>query len=186
MNYKLLKTILLACTFFIIMISNSFTEEVKKPSVISKQYNDWLLRCVEIKKKQECEIIQTLQVNNSNLKFTIIYTKFTNQEKKLKEMINIITPLGVNLQKKISLIFHKGSKIDLLYTKCEVMGCIVSLSNNTKEKKIINQFNLIKTEMQKSEYFDIAINSFSQKPILIKSSLRGFKNALKEFNNSIS
>ena len=64
------------------------------------------------------------------------------------------------------------------------MGCIVSISNNTKEKKIIDQFNLIKAEMQKSEYFDMAINSFNQKPILIKSSLRGFKNALGEFTNS--
>lgn len=184
MIYKFFNNSLIISTLLVAMLNSSNAEEAKKPSMISKQYNDWLLRCVEIKKKQECEVIQTLQVNNSNLKFTTVYTKFINKEKKQKEVINIITPLGVNLQKKISLIFHKGSKVDLQYTKCEVMGCIISISNDTKEKKIINLFKLIKTEMRKSEYLNIAVNSFDQKPILIKSSLKGFNDALKGLDNS--
>jgi len=40
--------------------------------------------------------------------------------------------------------------------------------------------------MQTSIYFEIIINGFNQKPILIKSSLQGFKSALKELNNSKS
>jgi invasion protein IalB len=40
--------------------------------------------------------------------------------------------------------------------------------------------------MQTSIYFEITINDFNQKPILIKSSLQGFESALKELNNSKS
>ena len=38
--------------------------------------------------------------------------------------------------------------------------------------------------MRKSEYLNIAVNSFDQKPILIKSSLKGFNDALKGLDNS--
>ena len=102
--------------FFILILQllfNNLTvadEKKEQPNVTTKQYRDWTLRCVKIQKKDECEVVQTLQVNNSNLKFTIAYTNFINEENELKEIINIITPLGVNLQKRVSLAFHKGTR----------------------------------------------------------------------------
>lgn len=176
--------------FFILILQllfNNLTvadEKKEQPNVTTKQYRDWTLRCVKIQKKDECEVVQTLQVNNSNLKFTIAYTNFINEENELKEIINIITPLGVNLQKRVSLAFHKGTRVNLPYIKCEVVGCIISITNNSKDPAVISLFNQIKKAMQTSVYFEIIINGFNQKPILVKSSLQGFESALKELNNS--
>ena len=83
---------------------------------------------------------QTLQVNNSNLQFTIAYTNFINEENELKEVINIFTPLGVNLQKRISIHFHEGIKINLPYLKCEAVGCIILITNNSKDPVDIKIF----------------------------------------------
>lgn len=191
MILKFKKSIVIINLFILIiqLLFNSLSiadEKKEQPSVTTKQYRDWTFRCVEIKKKNDCEIVQTLQVNNSNLKFTIAYTNFINEENELKEIINIITPLGVNLQKRVSLNFHKGTKVNLPYIKCEVVGCIISITNNSKDPAVISLFNQIKKAMQTSIYFEIIINGFNQKPILIKSSLQGFKSALKELNNSKS
>jgi len=92
--------------------------------------------------------------------------------------------LGVNLQKRISLNFHKGIKINLPYLKCEAIGCIILITNNSKDPVDINIFDQIKKAMQKSIYYEIIINGFNRDPVLVKSSLQGFDNALKALNNS--
>jgi len=184
MKYRILKLFIIVFTIFLNMYATSYGEEAKKPSVVSKQYRDWVLRCVETQKKQECEVVQTIQINNSNLNFTFAFTNFINKENELKEVINIITPLGVNLQKRVSLNFHKGTKVNLPYIKCEAIGCIIKISNNSKEAAVISLFNQIKKAMETSIYFEIIVNGFDQKPILIKFSLQGFVDALKELNNS--
>ena len=182
MTNFILKTVLLYLLLNLPTVS--FSDESTKPSLVTKQYKDWTLRCVKIKTKESCEITQILQVNNSNLQFTIAYTNFINEENELKEVINIITPLGVNLQKRISLHFHKGIKINLPYLKCEAIGCIILITNNSKDPVDIKIFDQIKKAMQKSIYYEIIINSFNTDPVLVKSSLQGFKNAIKNLNNS--
>ena len=64
-------------------------------------------------KKQKCEIVQFLQVKNLNLQFTVVYSEFLNNKNELKELINIITPLGVNVQRPASINFIKG--LQLIY-----------------------------------------------------------------------
>lgn len=182
MTNFILKTVLLY--FLLNLPTVSFSDESTKPSLVTKQYKDWTLRCVKIKTKEDCEITQTLQVNNSNLQFTIAYTNFINEENELKQIINIITPLGVNLQKRISLNFHKGTKLNLPYTKCEVVGCITSVTNNSKDLVVVNVFEQIKKAMINSIFFEITVNGFNRNPIKVKSSLQGFENALKELNSS--
>ena len=39
----------------------------------------------------------------------------------LKKFLNIITPLGVNVQKKVEVKFHEGTAVKLNFTKCEVL-----------------------------------------------------------------
>ena len=156
----------------------------KQPDVTTKQYRDWSIRCVIIQKKEDCEVFQVIQIKDTNLTITIAYTNFINEENELKEVINIITPLGVNLQKRISLNFHKGIKINLPYLRCEAIGCIILITNNSKDPVDINIFDQIKKAMQKSIYYEIIINGFNRDPVLVKSSLQGFDNALKALNNS--
>ena len=86
-------------------MQNKMKEKV--PTVTTKQFRDWTLRCVNENKKQKCEIVQFLQVKNLNLQFTVVYSEFLNNKNELKELINIITPLGVNVQRPASSIFIK-------------------------------------------------------------------------------
>jgi invasion protein IalB len=184
------KKLIIIINFFILILQFSFynlsaaDEKKKQPDVTTKQYRDWSIRCVIIQKKEDCEVFQVIQIKDTNLTITIAYTNFINEENELKEVINIITPLGVNLQKRISLNFHKGIKINLPYLKCEAIGCIILITNNSKDPVDINIFDQIKKAMQKSIYYEIIINGFNRDPVLVKSSLQGFDNALKALNNS--
>ena len=184
------KKLIIIINFFILILQFSFynlsaaDEKKKQPNVTTKQYRDWSIRCVIIQKKEDCEVFQVTQIKDTNLTITIAYTNFINEENELKEVINIITPLGVNLQKRISLNFHKGIKINLPYLKCEAIGCIILITNNSKDPVDINIFDQIKKAMQKSIYYEIIINGFNRDPVLVKSSLQGFDNALKALNNS--
>ena len=184
------KKLIIIINFFILILQFSFynlsaaDEKKKQPNVTTKQYRDWSIRCVIIQKKEDCEVFQVIQIKDTNLTITIAYTNFINEENELKEVINIITPLGVNLQKRISLHFHKGIKINLPYLRCEAIGCIILITNNSKDPVDINIFDQIKKAMQKSIYYEIIINGFNRDPVLVKSSLQGFDNALKALNNS--
>ena len=184
------KKLIIIINFFILILQFSFCnlsaadEKKKQPNVTTKQYHDWSIRCVIIQKKEDCEVFQVIQIKDTNLTITIAYTNFINEENELKEVINMITPLGVNLQKRISLHFHKGIKINLPYLKCEAIGCIILITNNSKDPVDINIFDQIKKAMQKSIYYEIIINGFNRDPVLVKSSLQGFDNALKALNNS--
>ena len=184
------KKLIIIINFFILILQFSFynlsaaDEKKKQPNVTTKQYRDWSIRCVIIQKKEDCEVFQVIQIKDTNLTITIAYTNFINEENELKEVINIITPLGVNLQKRISLNFHKGIKINLPYLRCEAIGCIILITNNSKDPVDINIFDQIKKAMQKSIYYEIIINGFNRDPVLVKSSLQGFDNALKALNNS--
>ena len=184
------KKLIIIINFFILILQFSFynlsvaDEKEKQANITTEKYRDWSIRCVVFQKKKDCEVIQVVQIKDTNLIFTIVYTNFINEENELKEVINIITPLGVNLQKRISLHFHKGIKINLPYLKCEAIGCIILITNNSKDPVDINIFDQIKKAMQKSIYYEIIINGFNRDPVLVKSSLQGFDNALKALNNS--
>jgi invasion protein IalB len=184
------KKLIIIINFFILILQFSFCnlsvadEKKKQPNITTKQYRDWSIRCVVIQKKEDCEVFQVIQIKDTNLTITIAYTNFINQDNELKEVINIFTPLGVNLQKRISLRFHKGIKINLPFLKCEAVGCVILITNNSKDPVDIKIFDQIKKAMQKSIYYEIIINGFNADPVLVKSSLQGFDRALKELNNS--
>ena len=184
------KKLIIIINFFILILQFSFfnlsaaDDKKKQPNITTKQYRDWSIRCVVNQKKESCEVFQVIQIKDTNLTITIAYTNFINEENELKEVINIFTPLGVNLQKRISLHFHEGIKINLPYLKCEAVGCIILITNNSKDPVDIKIFDQIKKAMQKSIYYEIIINGFNRDPVLVKSSLQGFDKALKELNNS--
>ena len=184
------KKLIIFVNFFILILQFSFynlsvaDEKEKQANITTKKYRDWSIRCVVFQKKEDCEVFQIAQVKDTNLKFTIVYTNFINEENELKEVINIITPLGVNLQKRISLHFYKGIKINLPYLKCEAVGCIILITNNSKDPVDIKIFDQIKNAMQTSIYYEIIVNGFNRDPVLVKSSLQGFEDAIKNLNNS--
>ena len=88
--------------FFSLFLTQTVISEESKnqPNSLTKQYRDWVYRCVNVNKKNQCEIIQTLTINNTNIQFSFAFSNFINDQNELKEVLNIITPLGVNLEKK--------------------------------------------------------------------------------------
>ena len=166
--------------FFFLNLKICLAEE--KNNITTKEHKDWAVRCVKNDKTKKCEVIQILKVNNSNLQFTIVYSNFLNTKKEKKNVINIITPLGVNVQTPATIRFEKGLTINIPFRKCEVVGCIISLTDNNQDKKIDNLFNEIISAMKKSNNFEILIDGFRDQPIIIKSSLAGFSAAVKDLN----
>ena len=187
MMFKKLHLKIVFLFFSIFLIQNVNSDESKnQPNSLTKQYRDWVYRCVNVNKKNQCEILQTLTINNTNIQFSFAFSNFINDENELKEVLNIITPLGINVQKKVELKFHKGTVVNLPITRCEVFGCVISLSNNSPDNAIVSLFNQIKDSMNKSIYFELTIDAFQKEPIVIKSSLQGFNNAYKELSKSRS
>ena len=165
---------------------NSLSIAEDKPNSLTKQYRDWVYRCVNVNKKNQCEIIQTLTINNTNIQFSFAFSNFINEENELKEVFNIITPLGVNLNKKVGVKFHEGTEVKLEYTKCEAFGCVITLTDNSKDNAKKSLFKQIKAALNKSVFFELSIDAFQKDPLVIKSSLQGFNNAYKELSNSKS
>ena len=108
----------------------------EKAKIKSEKFDNWFLECREINKKEKCELVQVLSVKDTNIKFKLLYNIFKNQDGKLKEVFNIVTPLGVNLIVNPALRFDGGKQYNSRYIKCEVFGCIISITNNTNNEKI--------------------------------------------------
>ena len=184
------KIILVFFTFVLFLTPKSLLAEEKKLKV--EKFKDWGLQCPT---KNSCEVIQSLKVNETDLKFNFIFGNFLNKDKKKKEIFSIVTPLGVNVQKNLMLKFIKIEKklvgkeskenIKVLavyripFLKCEVIGCIVSVNNDTNNKKQNELFALIKKGMTEQNNFQIIIQGFGR-PFIINSSLAGFGAAVKE------
>lgn len=183
--------ILLIFTFFAVLMSSKFGFSDEKLVKVEK-FKDWGLQCPT---KNNCEVIQSLKVNETDLKFNFIFGNFLNKDKKKKEIFSIVTPLGVNVQKNLMLKFIKIEKklvgkeskenIKVLavyripFLKCEVIGCIVSVNNDTNNKKQNELFALIKKGMTEQNNFQIIIQGFGR-PFIVNSSLAGFGAAVKE------
>ena len=51
------------------------------PKVTTQQYTSWTYQCVEDHSKKNCEVSQSLQLQNSNIRFAINYARFKNKDK---------------------------------------------------------------------------------------------------------
>lgn len=161
-------------------------EKNEPPSVKTQQFNAWTLRCVEVNGKDQCEMVQTLNVNNTNLQYTLVYAAFKNKEKETKEVFTLIVPLGVNLQKRIALRFDGKEQLNIPYAKCEAFGCVTAINNDTKQDTVLTLFKKVQNSMQKSTFVEIAVQGFTDQPIVIKTSLQGFNEARKKLLEKLS
>jgi len=185
--YKLSIQFTLVFLIFFNISSYSAAEEKKDPpKVKTQQYNAWTLRCVEVNGKDQCEMIQTLNVNNTNLQYTLVYSAFKNKDKQTKEAFTLIVPLGVNLQKRIALRFDGKDQLNIPYAKCEAFGCVTAINNDTNNEAVVTLFNKIQDKFKKATFLEIAVQGFSDDPIVIKTSLQGFSDARKKLLDNLS
>ena len=96
-----------------------------------------------MRKKKICEVSQNIRIQNSNINFSIVYNKFLNESKDTKKSITIIAPLGVDLNTQLELRFNGTGQININWTTCEQIGCLVYLTDNSKDEKMINLYKKI-------------------------------------------
>jgi len=188
MLVRKLKKLITLFGLMILMFSGVPSADEKKdpPKVKTQQYNAWTLRCVEVNKKDQCELIQTLNVNNTNLQYTLVYSAFKNKENQTRESFTLVVPLGVNLQKRIALRFDGKEQLNIPYAKCEAFGCVTALNNDSKAETVKALFKKIQNSLQQSQFLEIAVQGFSDQPIVIKTSLQGFSDARKKLLANLS
>lgn len=167
-----------------LMTTKSFSEE--KPKVSSEKYGDWFLECRTVNKVENCELNQLLSLNNTNIRFNLLYSVFKNQENKIREVFTIVTPLGVNLSVSPALRFDSGKQYNFRYIKCEAFGCVISLTNNTTNKENNDLFDEFIKKLIKSKELEIAVQGFEEKPFIVKTSLKGFSKGLTQLQKKAS
>lgn len=150
------------------------------PKVTTQQYANWTYQCVEDHGKKNCEISQSLQIQNSNIRFSINYARFKNKDNDIKEIISVIGPLGVNLNRRLAVKFDDKDQLNLSWTKCEVIGCMVILTNNTEDKTLLATYNRFKKSFSTGKKAAIAVAGFGPQPLAIEISLDGFSQASKK------
>ncbi len=179
----MLKIFLIILFFFSIPSFASHQKGEPPPKVTTQQYNSWTYQCVEDHGKKNCEVSQSLQLQNSNIRFAINYARFKNKDKETKEIISVIGPLGVNLSRRLAIKFDDKEQINLSWTKCEVIGCMVILTNNTKDKTSLENYNKIKKSFASGKKAAIGVAGFGPQPLAIEINLSGFSRASKKLEN---
>ena len=67
------------------------------------------------------QLVKTIMYNTNDPDF---YKIAKNKNSNIKENFNVITPLGVNLDKRLKLTFDDKTKFTKPFFKCESFGCI--------------------------------------------------------------
>ena len=170
--------------FLSLIIATKLAAEYNPPKVTTQQFQNWTYQCVEDEKSKKCDVSQNIRIQNSNINFSIVYNKFLNQEKKIKKSISIITPLGVDLNTQLALRFDGKEQINIRWSTCEQIGCLVFISNNSNDEKMLEMYKKIYDLLTKSSGVEIAVKALAgSRPIAIQSNLNGFSAAAKKLNN---
>ena len=89
------------CLIIILTLSKlAIAEEKSPPKVTTQQYDNWTYQCIESGKNKNCEVSQTIRIQNTNINFSVTYTNFLDEKKNKVRLITIISPLGIDLKKK--------------------------------------------------------------------------------------
>ena len=73
-------------------------DDKSPPKVTTQQYDNWTYQCVESGKDKNCEVSQTIRIQNTNINFSVTYTKFIDDKKNKIQLITIISLEALVLQ----------------------------------------------------------------------------------------
>jgi len=118
------KNFIVGITFALLLISSAVRSETTEKPIETKRSGYWTYYCEDIEDRRHCEIAQKIIIEEQKLIFLIIYKIAKNKNSNIKENFNVITPLGVNLDKRLKLTFDDKTKFTKPFFKCESFGCI--------------------------------------------------------------
>lgn len=169
--------------FIFVLVSTLVVAEELPPKVITQQYENWTYQCIESTDIKNCEVSQSVRIQNSNINFSIVYSKFTNSKNQLQKIITIISPLGIDLQSNLQLKFDDNEIIELKWANCESFGCLVLLSTDTEIKYEQAQYDKVYEGLIKSQNLLMSVKGFSNEQVInIDLNLAGFSKASKQLD----
>ena len=175
--------IFIAILFFLLGSNLLIAEDKSPPKVTTQQYDNWTYQCVESGKDKNCEVSQTIRIQNTNINFSVTYTKFLNDKKKEIQLITIISPLGIDLKKTLSLNFDNQEEINLPWSSCEQIGCLVFLSKGSGNEEMDTTYDKVYKKFISGKLLEIGVLGYATKqPLVIQSNLIGFKEATDKLN----
>ena len=177
---KILFTIIILFFGFKVAIA----DEKSPPKVTTQQYDNWTYQCVENGKNKNCEVSQTIRIQNTNINFSVTYSKFLNEKKKEISLITIISPLGIDLKRSLSLRVDNEETIEIPWSSCEQIGCLVFLTKGSGNSEMDNIYEKVYKNFISGNQLEIEVLGYaSRQPLVIQSNLKGFKQATDKLNS---
>ena len=167
------------CFIIILTLSKlAIAEEKSPPKVTTQQYDNWTYQCVESGKNKNCEVSQTIRIQNTNINFSVTYTNFIDDKKNKVQLITIISPLGIDLKKKLSLRFDDKEEVNLAWSSCEQIGCLVFVSKGSENSNMDDVYDKVYKNFISGKLLEIEVLGYAtNQPLVIQSNLIGFKKA---------
>ena len=154
------------------------SETIEK-AIETKQSGYWTHYCEDLKERRHCEIAQKIIIEKQNLSFLIIYKITKDKNSTIKKNFNVITPLGVNLNKRLKISFDDKTKFTKSFLKCEAFGCITVFDISIALKHSLENYENMKITFydfknEEPNSLEMPINGFIEALSVIEQQLKSF------------
>ena len=132
----------LAAISVISLFSLSSHATAQQPKIEQTPYQDWLLVCAEQQDKKQCQMMQTLSVEQGEQSQRVLQAIVTrNGEQRLLE---ISVPLGVDLRPGLLIQIDEGEVGSTPYLTCNANGCAAVIALDNKVWRTLRDGNNLK------------------------------------------
>ena len=105
-------------------------------------------------------------------------------KKKEISLITIISPLGIDLKRSLSLRVDNEETIEIPWSSCEQIGCLVFLTKGSGNSEMDNIYEKVYKNFISGNQLEIEVLGYaSRQPLVIQSNLKGFKQATDKLNS---
>lgn len=162
--------------FFLFSNFTSLKGDTNEETVKTERSGYWTYYCKNHEEKRHCEIARKIEIKEQKETFLIIYKITKDRNSRVKENLNIFTPLRVDKKKKLKLSFDEKTKFTRSFSKCNDLRCLAVFKNNILLKYSLKNFQKIRITFHVTEEAD---------PISLTLPIEGFKEALITINKQL-
>ena len=175
MIFRNLQTSLLLLLFSCMFVIAS---EINEKQIETKRTGYWTYYCKDYEKERQCEIVRKINIKQQNETFLIVYKITKNLNAKVKESLNIMTPLAprVNIKKRLKISFDDKTKFTRSFLECEDKGCLA----------VFKSYRILKYSMKNFNKMKITFYGFEdEEPISLTLPMDGFTQAFDNINEQL-
>ena len=136
---------------------------------IHKEFGKWLVTCSKPDGEQNnCALSQTFQgVNQKTRKRVFVFSWIVSADGEGMENATLRTPLGVDLEKRMNVIFPGSKPVSVGYDVCNRRGCFGEFAFDVSWSRAL----------QRSETVEIKYSFRGGRDVLLDAELEGFDEA---------